>query len=316
MKKAIQILLFLLSVEITVSAQTQMGYVKTIGRPNQPGQLLNEVVVQAQGMFNPVISDAEGAFSINVPGKKDGDPIVFLRIQKNDYELKDKEVIGRQYVCSSKIPIIIQMVDIKQLTADKKRIEDNAYKVAEKNYQKKLKELEEQLDQDVITLEKYRQELASLEDKYEKYMSLISDMADRYARADYDNMDSIDQQINICIENGELERADSLIHSVFDPETVLERNRAAKREIQDRIVLAQSIIEKANADKEAILKDIEYAKRVANLCENLAKEYIGIEDQESAMRCLEKALSIKRIIYGEESDEVEETQQRINGLKP
>ena len=45
----------------------------------------------------------------------------------------------------------------------------------------------------------------------EAYQALIGDMADRYARTDYDQLDSIDYKINVCIENGELEKADSLI---------------------------------------------------------------------------------------------------------
>ena len=296
-------------------AQTQQGYVKTIGRPDKPGVVLGNVVVQAKGMFNPVTSDESGAFSITVPGKNDGDPIVFLRIQKNGYELKDKDFVGRQHVCSSRVPLIIQMVDVKQLAADKRRIEDNAYRVAEENYQKKLTELEAQKEEGEITAEKYRQELAGLQDKYEKYLSLVGDMADRYARTDYDQLDSIDYQINVCIENGEFDKADSLIHTVFDPETVLERNRAAKQEIMDRIALAQSVIDKANADREAIMRDIEYAKRLASICENLAQEYILLEEKEKAIECLEKSLEIKSILYGEGSDEVIELNNQIKELK-
>ena len=310
---------FLISIFIllglTLSAQTQQGIVKTIGRPDMPGVMLSDVVIQAKGMFNHVTSDETGSFSISVPGKQDGDPIVFLRIQKNGYELKDKDIIGRQHVCSSKVPIVIQMVDSKQLAADKKRIEDNAYRVAEENYQKKLKELETKRDASAINLETFRQELASLEEKYERYLSLIGDMADRYARTDYDNLDSIDRQINICIENGEFDKADSLIHTVFDPETVLERNRAAKQEIMDRIALAQSVIDKANADREAILRDIEYAKRLASICENLAQEYILLEEKEKAIECLEKSLAIKSILYSEESNEVIEINNRLKELK-
>lgn len=298
-----------------VIAQTQQGYIKTIGRPDKPGVVLGNVVVQAKGMFNPVTSDENGAFSITVPGKNDGDPIVFLRIQKNGYELKDKDFIGRQHVCSSRVPIIIQMVDLQQLAKDKQRIENNAYRVAEENYQKKLTELEAQKEEGEITTEKYRQELAGLQEKYEKYLSLVGDMADRYARTDYDQLDSIDYQINVCIENGEFDKADSLIHTVFDPETVLERNRAAKQEIQDRIALAQSVIDKANADREAILQDIEYAKRLASICENLAQEYILMEEKEKAVECLEKSLEIKSILYGEESEEVNEINNRIKELK-
>ena len=305
----------LFAMPLWVTAQTQQGYIKTIGRPDKPGVVLGNVVVQAKGMFNPVTSDESGAFSITVPGKNDGDPIVFLRIQKNGYELKDKDFVGRQHVCSSRVPLIIQMVDVKQLAADKRRIEDNAYRVAEENYQKKLTELEAQKEEGEITAEKYRQELAGLQEKYVKYLSLVGDMADRYARTDYDQLDSIDYQINVCIENGEFDKADSLIHTVFDPETVLERNRAAKQEILDRIALAQSVIDKANADREAILRDIEYAKRLASICENLAQEYILLEEKEKAIECLEKSLAIKSILYGEESDEVIELNNQLKELK-
>ena len=313
MKRVLFLFTFLL-LTIWALAQTQQGYIKTIGRPDKPGKMLSNVTVQAKGMFNAVTTDTAGYFSIVVPGKQEGDPIVFLRVQKNGYELKDKDLIGRQLVCSSTVPIVIQMVDLQQLDADKRRIEANAYRVAEENYQKKRQELQTQLDSTRISTERYRQELASLEERYESYLSLISDMADRYARTDYDNLDSIDYQINLCIENGELDKADSLIHTVFDPETVLERNRAAKREIAERIALAQSIIDKATAEREAILQDIEYAERVVALCHNLAQEYILADNKEKAKECLEKSLAIEKILYGADSDEVKDTQAQIKAI--
>ena len=314
MKKILLLLAALLIVAVGF-AQTQQGYVKTIGRPDKPGVFLSNVVIQAQGMINPVISDSTGEFNISIPEKKDGDPIVLLRIQKNGYELKDKDFIGRQLVCSSRVPIIIQMVDQMQLAADKRRIEANAYRVAEENFHKRLDELEKQKGEGEITVEKYRQELQALQKKYETYISLVGDMADRYARTDYDNLDSIDYQINLCIENGELDKADSLIHTVFDPETVLERNRAAKQEIMDRIAVAQSIIDKANADREAIMQDMEYGKRLASMCENLAQEYSIFENKEKTIECLEKSKSIKSILYGEESEEVKAISDQIKELK-
>lgn len=314
--KKLLLFIFSISLGIAATAQTQQGIVKSIGRPGKPGKALNNVTIQAKGMINPVLSDTTGGFSISIPGKNDGDAIVFLRIKKNGFELKDKEMIGRQLVCSSRVPIIIQMVDLAQLEADKKRIEENAYRVAEENYQKKLAELERQQHENEISVEKYRNELQALQDKYDQYLSLISNMADRYARTDYDQLDSIDYQINLCIENGELDKADSLIHTVFDPETVLERNRAAKREIEERIAIAQSIIDKAQADKEAIMQDIEYAKRVAVLCESLSQEYLLADDKQRAIECLEKALQIKKILYGEESEEAMEIIQTINTINP
>ena len=299
----------------TISAQTQQGFVKTTGRPDKSGVPLKDVTIQMVGMVNATTSSATGEFYLSAYNKKDGDAIKLVRVQKNGYELKDKDMIGRSLVFSSHVPIYITMVDTQQLEADKKRIEDNARRVAEKNYQKKRKEIEKENKKHKLSAEKYRQELDELEEKYEKYLSLIGDLADRYARTDYDQLDSIDVEINICIENGELEKADSLIHTVFDPKTVVERNRAAKKEIEDRIKFAQAVIEKATSDKEAILKDFEYALQIANLSENLAKEYIANEEYEKAVDCLKMSLDLKTIIYGEEHEEVINLIQQIEDLK-
>lgn len=296
-------------------AQTQLGYVKTIGRPNKPGMALSGVVVRVKGLVNSVLTSEKGEFSIIIPGKKDGDEIAIINVGKNGYELKDRALLGRPLVFSTKVPLEILMIDKKQLEADRQRIEENAYRVAECNYQEKLLELEKQNKANEITAEKYRLELESLQNQYDKYISLIGEMADRYARTDYDQLDSIDREINICIENGDFDKADSLIHTIFDPNTVLERNRAAKEEIRARMEIAQQIIDKAQADRDAILRDKEHALRVATLSENLADEYLEQGDTKHALSCLQKALDIKKLIYGEQGDETKHLQQRINVIK-
>ena len=310
-------LLFLIMLGLAIGSwgQTQQGFVKTIGRPGKSGVPLENVTIQMMGMVNAVKSSAAGEFHLSAYNKKDGDAIKLLRVQKNGYELKDKDLIGRSLVFSSQVPIYITMVDTRQLEADKKRIEANARRVAEENYQKKLAVIEKQNKEHQLTAEKYRQALEELEEKYEMYLSLVGDMADRYARTDYDQLDSIDAEINICIENGDLEKADSQIHTVFDPETVLERNRAAKEEIRQRIEFAQSVIDKANADKEAIFRDIEYAKQIAILSESLAGEYLAQGDREKALQNLQKSLDIKKIVYDENSCEVISLKRQIEELK-
>lgn len=296
-------------------AQVQQGLVKTIGRPNKPGVVLADVMIRVSGLINSVVSSSDGSFRLSAPNKKDGDDIVIISVQKRGYELKDKELIGRKLVFSSQVPIEIVMIDLRQLTADKERIEKKAYEVAEKNYQKKMEEIEKQIKNNEISAENYRQQLQTLQAYYEKYISLIGDMAERYARTDYDKLDSIDYKINLCIENGELDKADSLVHTVFDPETVLERNRSAKEEIRQRIAFAQSIIDKANADKDAIRRDEAYAERVIGLCHELSEEYLAEGNIQKAIDCLEKSLEIELILYGMEDDKTQMTILQINSLK-
>lgn len=309
------ILLLLVLTTLQGYGQTQQGYVKTQGRPNKPGVPLSGVTIRVRGTMNSVLSGADGRFSFLMPDKKDGDALVLQQVRKQGYELSDRELIGRQLVFSTRVPIEIVMVNSEDLAANKRRIEQKAYQVAERNYQNRLKQLDQQLKQQTINAEQYRKELQELQDRYEKYQMLISNMAERYARTDYDHLDSIDIVINQCIENGELERADSLIHTVFDPNTVLERNRSVKVEIQERMQLAQEIIDKANADKEAIRRDSAYAKRVIILCDNLATEYLSQGEQKKANECLQQSLSIRLILYGEESEEVKDVKQKIERIK-
>lgn len=296
MKTRILSIISVIMLALPLSAQVQQGYVKTLGRPGVPGKPLQGVTVRVRGVMNAIVSDANGSFKIQATGKKDGDAIIINSVRKNGYELKDKGIVGRSLVFSSRVPIQLVMVSSAQLAADKKRIEDKAYKVAETNYKKKLAALDKQKKQNELSAKDYDAQLQELEARYENYMALVGDMAERYALTDYDELDSIDAQINTCIENGELDKADSLIHTVFDPTTVLQRNREAKAEVAERMRIAQEAIDKALADKEQLQQNIEYAKKLAENCESLAEEYRRQGMEEKAQENLKHAQELRQLI--------------------
>ena len=300
---------------LAVEAQQVQGYVKTIGRPGKPGVPVPNATIRWKGTVNSTVSGKDGRFTSTMPGKKDGDAIVLQSVNKQGYELQDKGIIGRPLVFSTTVPIVITMVSTAQLQADKQRIEQNAYQIAERNYKKKINQLNKEVEEKKITADEYHQQLVDLQNKYEAYQSLIGDMADRYARTDYDQLDSVDYQINLCIENGELERADSLIHTVFNPETVLERNRAAKDEIRQRIEFAQSVIDKATRDKEAIMRDLDYARRVVALAQNLIDEYLAQGATDQALECLKKNLEIITLLDGKDSEQAVAIKEQIQSLE-
>lgn len=314
MRKAI-IIIIILGVTLDLTAQVQQGYVKTQGRPNRPGKPLSGVTIRWKGSMNAVLSAADGRITSVFPGKKQGDAISLLTVSKKGYELIDPDLIGRQLVFSPYVPIEIVMASSTELEANRKRISDNAYRRAEAQYRTREKILKQQLHEEDITISQYQKELQMLQDNYERYISLIDGMADRYARTDYDHLDSIDREINICIENGELEKADSLIHTVFDPSTAVERNRAAKAEVEKHMKLAQELVDKANARIDEIRQDSDYAKRVMNLCEQLAQEHLLQGNKSEAKKYLEQSLSIRRILYGEESKQVNIIKEKIERLK-
>ena len=243
---------FLISFCGMLEAQTQQGIVKTLGRPYRKGVALSGVTVRVSGLHNPVISNSNGAFSLLMTGKKNGEAFSLQEVNKKGYELNESDVIGRQFAYSDRVPLTIVMVSTSQLQADKQRIENNAYAVAERNYKAKLTVLEEQLTENKISEEQYHRDLLDLQDKFEKYQLLIDGMAEHYAHVDYDVLDEKECEINQCIENGELERADSLISLMFNPLDVLKRNKDALARLDRHISDANAIIDDANAELSAI----------------------------------------------------------------
>ena len=239
---------------IILQAQTQQGYVKTLGRPNQKGVALSGVTIRVKGGHNAVLSNQQGVFSMPMPHKKNGDTYQLQQVQKQGYELNEQDVIGRPYAFSDKIPLTITMVNSHQLQADKQRIENKAYEVAEKTYKSRLNALEEQRETNSITIENYREQLQQLQNHFDKYQSLIDDLADHYAHVDFDYLDEAERKVNVCIENGELERADSLLQQLGVYKRVEEINR--------RLQSGEKLMEEANQDMALVLKqqdkDAEY----------------------------------------------------------
>ena len=255
--KRIFILVVTLLVNTMAFAQTQQGYVKTLGRPEKPGEALDGVTLRVKGSHNTVVSDPSGKFSLLLTDLKNGDAYSLQRVQKNGYELNEIDFIGRKLAFSDKVPLTIVMVSSEQLQADKQRIENTAFATAQKNYTAKMSLIEKQLKDNEISKEQYQTAIIDLQDKFEKYQSLIDGLATHYAHTDYDALDEKDREINLCIENGDLERADSLIRTLFDPIDVLKRNMDALADIEQQIGQARGIITQANADMETVLKQQE-----------------------------------------------------------
>ena len=257
MRKTTFLLLLLILLGQCLSAQTQQGYVRTLGRPEKKGEALGNVTIRVKGEHNYVNSEDDGTFSMLLPGKKNGEAYSLQQVQKTGYELNEADIIGRQFAFSDKIPLTIVMVSIAQLQTDKQRIENNAFKTAENNFNAKVRELDKLKEENSITIEQYQQEIQNLYEKFEKYQSLIDGLSEHYAHTDYDLLSEKDRIVNIFIENGELERADSLIRLLFDPIDVLERNKKALDRIEQQIGEASTMLNKANEDMAAVIKQQE-----------------------------------------------------------
>lgn len=208
--------LLMIFVPCILSAQTQLGLVRTAGTENEKGQPLEGVTVRAQGM-SAVTSDAQGLFTLALSDvEAEGDVFRIVSARKMDYELLDKDALKADFVYSTSVPVEIVMISTKRLAQIREDIEEQARKNATQAYEKRLKELKEKLADLQITAKEYNDQTKRLQEKMESFERLILEMTEHYARTDYDRLDPLNAEINRCIVAGELERADSLIDTKGD----------------------------------------------------------------------------------------------------
>ena len=194
---------------LTAGAQTihQKGFVRSVGRPdNKQGVRLPGALLKVMGSHNAVQSGKQGTFELLFNGKREGkDAFSFSSISLNGYDLLDKKIKG-PYAISTTVPVELVLVP----RSLKQEIEAKVRRQIEANYQKKLSRIQAEKNK---LGKMYAQKITQLEEEYEKRDMLIGDMVERYASLDYAHLDAFKEQLSIFIENGELERADSLIQT-------------------------------------------------------------------------------------------------------
>ena len=252
--RLVTVWIFLLQ-SVVLMSQTQRGIVRTALRPNKKIVYLPGVTIRQRGGHTAVLSGAGGKFEMTMSKAKDGDAFYLSSVRKSGYELADNRTIGRAFTYSSKVPIEIVMINTREKEEDVRRISDNSYRRAEKTYKQRISKLEKQLSEKTISEASYREQLQDLQTWFEKYESLINSMAERYASTDYATIDSLNAAINIAIENGELERADSLISTAGSLEKMVKENKEAERKANERLNIGRDIMENATADLASIKND-------------------------------------------------------------
>lgn len=239
---------------LSLSAQMQRGYVKTLGRPTQKGRALSGVSVRVKGEHNAVLSAKDGTFAMPMPGKKPGDAFSLQQVQKQGYDLKDKGTIGRSYAYSDKVPLTLVMFSRSDYQQEKQQIENDIYATVENRYKADLVRLEQQKNNKLLSIERYREELQQLQNAFEKVQVLVEGLAEHYAQVDYDDLNDKEMEINFAIEHGELEKADSLLQLLGI------QQRA--QDIAKRLQAGEQMKEEAHQEMAEVLKrqekDAEY----------------------------------------------------------
>lgn len=278
MKKYIlPLLIALLSCSISF-AQTQQGIVKTRGRmvngKVEPGKRLSGATITLN-LGNSLVSSGQGTFSFNVPA---GKSYSLVSAKKHGYTLADPEYTRRSFTFSAKNPFYVVLEDEEQRQADINAATRKVRKTLTAQLEKREDEIEELKRQNKLTEKEYQKRLQELYDNQSKSEQLVKEMAERYASTDYDQLDDFNRQVQQYIEEGELQKADSMIQS--------------KGDIKQRIANYRETV----AANEKVRKELEQseagtAKTYEDLSEDLFHKYeICLQEfkQESALYYLKE----------------------------
>lgn len=225
-------------------AQTQAGYVKTKGRmvngKYYAGQRISNATIQVKDR-TAVLSKKDGSFSFPTPNKR----YTLQQVEKKGFVLLDQDVLYRQYDYSTN-PLVLVMEDKAQLAADRKAIEIKIRSTTYSELQRRVEQLDAQLEQHKITEKRYRELLLQLNKDQDNNEKLIKDMVEEYNKLDFDLLDDFHRRVSDYIFSGRLREADSLLRT--------------KGDIDERIEQYQQI-KKANSEAQADLNRREEAEK-------------------------------------------------------
>lgn len=215
--KSFSLLLMLVAVCLScvpVTAQTQQGCVKTVGRQVNgkivPGKNVAGVTIRIKDR-SAVVSRDNGTFSFLIPDKK----YMLLQVQKKGYVLTDPDLLTRQYNYSAN-PLVILMADQEEQASYRRYVEKTVRDKLYADLERQVAEMKAQLEQHKITEEKYHELLQKVNNDYNDNERIVKDMAEQYTKIDFDALDEFNRRVSDCIIGGRLTEADSLLSTKGD----------------------------------------------------------------------------------------------------
>ena len=320
------LLIALLLLGLTTTAQNQQGYVKTKGRMVNgqlvPGQGLPGALVAVKGHTAMLVNNNDGSFSFPVTAAQ----FRLDSVSKKGYQLVDAETCPKNYTYSTN-PLYILMETPEQQLQDQLDAERKIRRNLQKQLQAKEDELEALKGSGKLSAKDYQKALQKLYAQQEDNERLINDMAKRYATLDYDQLDAFYRQVTYFIESGELLKADSMLNSRGDigkqvseirqhGQVLHEKHEALQ---QAEAVQRADVHEAANRcynyyltafmqrlnDTAAYYLELRASLDTNNLeWSNLASRFIHeyLADRDRALPYYQRMLRIARNEYGENSD--------------
>ena len=263
---------------VLVTAQTQQGYVKTKGRMVNgqlvPGKGIQNALVAVRGR-STVLSQANGSFSFSIPAQA----FTLDSVNKRGYQLVDADALTKPYKYSTN-PLYLVMDTPEQQQADLLAKE----RKLRRDLQHRLQEREDEVEDLNVSLEEKNRLLEEINKERDDNEKIIKELSKYYATLDYDQLDDFQRTVTDLLENGQLEKADSMLRTRGDMQSrIREINKEQEAEAKEEAELNQRQKDLA-ASKEGTQKKKEI---IAADCYNFYQRFLQAHRNDSAAYYLE-----------------------------
>lgn len=249
----------LLLASIIASAQTQQGYVKTKGRLDSngnliPGRGLKGATVSVHGRAAVLVNADDGSFSFPVPESQ----YSLDSVRKKGYQLVDMDAFSKTYSYSSN-PLYLVMETPEQMIEDQM---DNFARInaAQQRQIMSLRaEVKQLKTEKKLSEEEYSKRLQEIADMQSESQQLVDEMVEHYSKIDYDQLSEFDQLISKYILDGELLKADSMLHTKGNLDERVEqykRDEATIAKEREELSLRQEQLEQSEVLRIKRLDDL------------------------------------------------------------
>lgn len=259
---------------VFVSAQTvQQGVVMEYHDKSSKTPLGNVAIAATNA--GATTSDATGAFTLSFRTLKPGDGIQFRRIEKQGYEVMNKEAVEVMRVGSKGNADAVKIVLCSSQLLNQLR--EGYRSVSVQRYEKQLKQAEAEAkrlkEQGQLKEDEYNARLDELEAEYEEKLSTIDTYIDRFARIDLTELDETERRIIALVQEGKFDEAMEMYEQQGFVQK-LQKSREEQRQLAEAKTKIESAIdakaEEADRLRQSIDRQVNLL-RMAGGKENLDK---------------------------------------------
>lgn len=185
---------------------TQKGVIKEYLTRGKPIAGVG-ISIPSASDYQPVVSNADGTFQLHFSRHLPGDIIYNVRITKDDYEIVNIYDFKDGWTLSSQDTMTIIVAHRGVITERRSHYYNIMDKYTEEAYKRKIQKLEDDLANQAINAEEYRQKMLTAEEELKRAYEKIDAYADLFARTSDEVLDSTSRMAIRYLEEGHIDQA-------------------------------------------------------------------------------------------------------------